>query len=130
MDSKLCLYLGKRSTDSSKIKTVNTANKSGQPKSQLYSQDFKPKSDVEADSELNKIMDAQMDKFETDKQWSEQWMINYEGYQPIEEPNLPLPPPKTLKTLQCRYCPKLFAKSNKRKCHEIVHSDKRPFSKF
>ena len=124
------MYLGKRSTECSNMKGVDPVKKSGQPKSQLYSQDFKSRSVAEADSELNEIMDAQMDKFETDKQWAEQWMMNYEGYQPIEEPNLPPPPPKTLKTIQCRYCPKLFATANNRRCHEIVHSDKRPFGKF
>jgi len=93
------------------------------------------------DSDLKEIMDAQIDKIESDDQWAENWMVDYEGYQPIGEPNLspgyqPIgepnlspPRPTPLKKHQCSYCPKSFVHAGHLRMHETVHSQNRPFGK-
>ena len=115
-------YLGKRSAEND-IKITNPTKK---PKKLNPEQ----KPEVQSDSELRNIMDAQVEKIKTDEQWTDQWMTNYEGYQPIGEPPLPLPQPRPMKTHQCKICQEGFSTAHYLKCHEIVHSDKRPFGKF
>lgn len=97
---------------------------------QLLSENLKVQTDSRIDSDLKDIMDAQIEKIESDDQWAEKWMVDYEGYQPIGEPSLPLPRPTPLKTHKCKHCPELFSTPHHRKLHEIVHSNKRPFCKY
>ena len=122
-------YLGKRNNVTPK--NSNAQKKSDDSKQQdTKPENLKVQPDSRIDPDLKEIIDAQMDKIETDDQWTENWMIDYEGYQPIGEPSLPLPRPIPLKTHKCRHCPELFSKPHHRKMHEIVHSTKRPFGKY
>ena len=121
--------LGKRNNATAKNSNAQknfTEPKQKDPKSENLNAPM----DSRIDSDLTEIMDAQIDKIETDDQWAEKWMVDYEGYQPIGEPSLPLPRPTPLKTHKCKHCPELFSTPHHRKMHEIVHSDKRPFGKY
>ena len=115
-------YLGKRSAEND----IKISNPTKKPKKLKPEQ----KPELQSDAELNNIMDAQMNKIKSDNQWAEQWMTNYEGYQPIGEPPLPLPQPRPMKTHQCMQCNEGFTTAHYLKCHEIVHSDHRPYGKF
>ena len=104
--------------------------KSDEPKQkQLLSENLKVQNDSRIDSDLKEIMDAQIEKIESDDQWAEKWMVDYEGYQPIGEPNLSPPRPTPLKRHQCSYCPKSFAHAGHLRMHVTVHSQNRPFGK-
>ena len=120
--------LGKRNNATAKNSNAQknfTEPKQRDPKSENLNAPM----DSRIDSDLTEIMDAQIDKIETDDQWAEKWMVDYEGYQPIGEPNLSPPRPKPLKKHQCSYCPKTFAHAGHLRMHETVHSQNRPFGK-
>ena len=122
-------YLGRRNDVTAK--SSSAPKNSDDPKSKhLNPEHLKTQTDTTIDFDLVEMMDQQIEKIQTDHEWTEKWMVDYEGYQPIGEPSLPLPQPTRLKTHKCNFCPELFSTPHHRKLHEIVHSNKRPFGKY